>query len=255
MKKVLTTLACGLVLASGLSADFVRAEIGAGVWMQGPGGEISPENPSTTFNGEDALKSDVASQAYVWMFIKHPVPVVPNLRLEYVKASGEGSVTGKFQDFEATGNLSNIDLTQVDIIPYYNLLDNTFFVTLDVGVDLKVIASDYTAEGVTLSSTTPTIGDYTKTESVVIPMGYARVRGQIPFAGVGAEADVKYIKYGESTVYDVRAKLDYTLTFIPVIQPGIELGYRVQKFEINDIPNLELNIDFAGFYAGAMLRF
>jgi len=41
MKKVLSSLACGLILASTASADIARVEMGAGAWMQTPSGAIT----------------------------------------------------------------------------------------------------------------------------------------------------------------------------------------------------------------------
>ena len=33
-------------------------------------------------------------------------------------------------------------ITELDAVFYYNLLDDTFFVTVDVGVDIKYVSSD-----------------------------------------------------------------------------------------------------------------
>jgi outer membrane protein len=86
-------------------------------------------------------------------------------------------------------------------------------------------------------------------------MVYGRARVEIPATGFGIEADAKYITYDGSTVYDVRAKVDYTFDF-DVVQPGIEIGYRAQKFDIkSDDDKTKMNMDFVGVYAGLMLRF
>jgi hypothetical protein len=46
------------------------------------------------------------------------------------------------------------------------------------------------------------------------------------------------------------------LNFIPVIQPALEIGYRVQKIDIDeDSIDAKLDIDFSGVYAGLMVRF
>ena len=89
-----------------------------------------------------------------------------------------------------------------------------------------------------------------------VPLLYARARVQIPSTDLGLEADIKYITTGDSTVYDARAKVDYTLKFVPVIQPALEVGYRVQKIDIDeDSIDAKLDIDFSGVYAGLMVRF
>lgn len=254
MKKILSTLACGLALTTAANADFLRAEIGAGAWMQTPKG-TTVYNAGA--NGSDTLDEKQNTSAYVWAFIKHPVPIVPNLRLEYTSISSEGLATGSWgaAGYTISGtSKSTLDLKEIDVIPYYNLLDNTFWITLDVGVDVKIVDLDYKIEP--NSSSVPPFSGYELKKTLPIPMGYVRARAQVPVTGLGVEADVKYIGMGSSTFYDARAKLDYTLGFIPVVQPAIEVGYRVQKIKIDDSSvDIKTDIDFAGVYAGIMLRF
>ena len=97
---------------------------------------------------------------------------------------------------------------------------------------------------------------YSDTTSLVLPLAYLRGRVEIPATNIGLEADGKYITYSGSTAYDIRAKVDYTLGFIPVVQPALEVGYRIQKFDlVSDDEKTKMNLDFAGVYAGFMLRF
>ena len=54
----------------------------------------------------------------------------------------------------------------------------------------------------------------------------------------------------------MRAKVDYTFDFVPVVQPAIEVGYRVQKFDVtSDDDKTKMDMEFSGVYAGLMLRF
>lgn len=245
MKKILSTLVCAACLSITASADLLRVEAGAGAWMQSPSGGLTATSNGDT--GSDISSENEETQGYAWILVKHFVPIVPNIRLEYVTLKNEGKATGTFADFTATGATS-LEMTQYDIIPYYNLLDNTFWATLDVGLDIKVVELDYKAEDTTTSG-------YSDSTSVPIPMLYLRTRAQLPLTGLAAEADIKYVSYGDTTVYDARIKLDYTIEFIPLIQPAIEVGYRVQKFESDDFDDINLDLDFSGVYAGVMLRF
>ena len=139
-------------------------------------------------------------------------------------------------------------------MPYYNLLDNTFYTTLDLGVAFKVVQADFKAEGVSYDGFTDT--DYTDSVNLLIPLAYARLRFEIPVINIGLESDAKYVTYKESTVYDLRVKIDYTLESLPVIQPAFEVGYRVQNYKIvSDDDKSKLDMEFSGFYAGVMLRF
>ncbi len=219
LKKLFRAILTVSTFAVIVSADFARVEAGAGVWNQEP--------KQTTILGTST--GDKENDMYVWAYIKHPTPVIPNLRVEYSTAT-EAITAGSSKEF-----------TQIDVIPYYNLLDNTAWITLDLGLDIRSISLDDEALG--------------KTDDLVLPLGYLRTRVQLPLTGLGAEADVKYISYSDNTLYDARIKLDYTFDITPVVQPGIEIGYRVQKIETDELLGTTYNLEFSGIYAGAMLRF
>lgn len=250
MKKILSTVACGAIFASAAMADFARVEMGAGAWMQTPKGGASYTDGGA--DGSYTSGEKDSTEPYIWMLIKHPVPVLPNLRVEYVSIEDSGVASGEFKDFDigaATTTLS-YDMKQYDIIPYYNILDNTAWITLDLGLDIKIVDMSYTA-----APSLPFTG-YSDSVTFALPLLYARGRVEIPSTDIGLEADVKYITTGDSTVYDVRAKVDYTLDIFPVVQPALEVGYRVQKLDIDESSaDAKLDIDFSGFYAGLMLRF
>jgi outer membrane protein len=127
-------------------------------------------------------------------------------------------------------------------------------VTLDLGLDLKVVTLDYTATNVIIDAV---LGqNYSDSQTIVVPLGYLRARVEIPSTDIGIEADVKYITYDGSTISDIRAKVDYTFSSVPVVQPAIEVGYRVQKLDLlSDDKKSAANVDFSGIYAGLMLRF
>ena len=221
MKKFLSTLLTfGVVLSTVISADLTRVEVGAGAWMQTPAGDMDVSSVS-----DETEKA----KAYVWAIVKHPIPVVPNLRVEYTSVVSSNALT-------------SLEITQYDLVPYYNILDNTGWITIDLGLDFKIINATEENTGTT-------------TDSTVLPLGYVRTRFQLPFSGLAAEADMKYISFSNNTAYDVRAKLDYTFTSFPVIEPAIEIGYRVQKFETDELLGYTMNMEFEGIYLGLMVRF
>lgn len=250
MKKILSTIACTTLIISSLNADIARVEMGAGIWNQEAKGSASYTDGGA--NGQYSSSKDKNNEAYVWALIKQPLPVIPNIRLEYTSIKDSGLATGEFKDFDigsATTTLS-YDMKQYDIIPYYNILDNTFWATLDLGLDIKVIDLSYNA-----APLAPFSG-YSDNVTFAIPLLYARVRTQIPSTKIALEADLKYITTLNSTVYDARAKIDYTLDFMPVIKPALEVGYRVQKLDIDESGfDAKVDLEFSGFYAGAMVRF
>jgi len=250
MKKILSTIAMSAILSASLCADMTRVEIGAGAWAQTPSG-TADYNAGAGVTGTNTFDETKDTSAYVWMLVKHPIPVVPNIRLEYVSLHATGTASGSWGGLTIPGTSKSVlDLKEYDIIPYYNILDNTFWTTLDLGVDIKVVDSDYKVEPRGLFT------GYEETDTTPIPLVYARVRVEIPTTNIGLESDVKYITTGSSTIYDVRAKVDYTFDISPVVQPALEVGYRTQKIKIDeDDQDVKSDVDFSGFYAGLMLRF
>ncbi len=252
MNKLVSVLLLGVMFGATLLADFTRVEMGAGAWKSSPKGFSS--YTATGITAYDVSTEKEETNPYVWILIKHPIPVVPNLRLEYVDVTTKGLATGTFKNFTATNANTQLDLTQYDIIPYYNILDNTAWITLDLGLDIKLLDTSYQADGVT--GVTGGGSSYSDSALLPIPLVYTRVRFEIPGTNIGLEGDAKYIAYSDSTIYDVRVKVDYTLDFIPVIQPAVEIGYRKQKYDIDeDDLDAKLNMEFSGVYAGIMLRF
>lgn len=249
MTKYMIGLILGSLVSSSLMADFIRVEAGAGAWLNNTVGEKTYTVGGA--NGEDIASEDDETSPYVWALVKHPVPMLPNLRLEYVDISTKGIANGSFEDFSASNSPTQLDITQYDIIPYYNLLDNTVWITLDVGVDFKFMEINYKAyEEIT------DISLHNETNSIILPLLYTRIRTEIPATNIGLEADAKFISYNSSTVYDARVKLDYTLDFMPIVQPAIEVGYRIQKYDLDDADvDGKLDLEFSGVYAGIMLRF
>jgi outer membrane protein len=250
MKKIFSTLTCGIILASAVWADMTKVEVGVGAWMQTPEGSASYTDGGADGSYTSSKKDN--TEPYIWMLIKHPVPILPNLRLEYVSLQDSGLATGQFKDFDIGGATTSLsyDMKQYDIIPYYNILDNTSWITLDLGLDLKIIDASYSA------AASGAFTGYSDSVTFVVPLLYARARVEIPDTYIGLEADVKYITTGDSTVYDVRAKVDYTFDFVPAIQPALEVGYRMQKIDLDESNvDAKVDVDFSGFYAGLMLRF
>ncbi len=250
MKKILSTIAMGTLLSASLYADITKVEIGAGAWAQTPSGTANYDK-GLGVTGTNTFDETKDTSPYVWMLIKHPIPFLPNIRLEYVSIHATGKASGSWNGLVAPVNTNSVmDIKEYDIIPYYNVLDNTFWTTVDLGLDIKVMNLDYKVEP------NGAFTGYEDTYTAPIPLVYARVRVEIPGTNIGVESDGKYITTGSSTIYDARIKVDYTFDISPVVQPALEIGYRTQKIKIDE-NNLDVKTDmnFSGFFAGLMLRF
>ena len=114
------------------------------------------------------------------------------------------------------------------------------------------IESSYEADG-TIDGIPNTT--YSDSSSVVIPLLYVRARVEFPY-GMAVEGNAKYIGYGKTHVIDTIAKFDYTMEFVPVVHPAIEVGYRYQSYKYDeDGEDTTVDLKFSGFYAGIMLRY
>ena len=254
MKKVVSGVLLAGLLGTVAQADLLRVEMGGGVWNNELSGAITSGTPAVNFDA-DILDYDKASKGYIWAFIKHPVPVLPNLRLEYAAIDYAGTSTQSFTykgtPYAASAN-TDLALDQFDIIMYYNLLDNTAWMTLDVGLDVKVIQAQFNAVQSTGTNQT------SMKETIPLPMAYGRLRFEIPGTDVGLEGSAKYISYKNSKVTDYSVKADYTLVDILPVDVGLEVGYRVQQLKLDGTDfdvDTTLDIEVKGLFAGAVIRF
>lgn len=253
MKTITKLIAFSVLTSSALMADFARIEMGAGTWMSESTGALSYTNAGGT--ASDTSAEEKFTKPYVWALVKHPLPIIPNLRVEYVGLESQGNAQGTFKSFTTPNSKTSLEMNQVDLIPYYNILDNTFWLTLDLGLDIKAIDLSYQVDSITPAVVGGSTS-YTESATIALPLAYVRARFEIPFSNIGFEADAKYVKYDGSTIYDARAKVDYTLDITPLIQPALEVGYRVQKYDLNDDGfDALMDLEFSGVYAGLMLRF
>ena len=97
MNKILSGFLMATVLGVSAQADALRIEMGGGVWESdlSKGTIISKDLvssglPDSVFT-TDSLGYDKEKNLYLWMFIKHPIPILPNLRLEYANVDFSGT--------------------------------------------------------------------------------------------------------------------------------------------------------------------
>ncbi len=255
MNKLLSIAATTALLATAANADLMRIEGGIGAWQTDPTGTIQYDN-NEEFDVVDNAGLDASQNMYVWVYLKHPIPIIPNLRLEYADPSFDGKVASLEWDGTEYASVNNtLSLTQYDAVLYYNILDNTFWSTIDLGVDVKFIDGNYKLDANVIGTAAPAVNE---DFDLVMPLAYARARMQIPVTNIGIEAIARGMSYSDNTVVDAQIKIDYTMDFIPVVQPGIELGYRYQQVTLDSGSiGLDANIDttFSGVYGGIMVRF
>jgi outer membrane protein len=242
-------LVTGCLLAAApamVSADVLGFAIGAGVWNETPGGGIRKITETTDVSVKDDLFWTEESQGYLFATLEHPVPLLPNVRLNYVKldhsGSGETGFGFDFDDISFSGNVANeFTIEQTDLLLYYEVLDNV--VSLDLGLNVRLLDIAYSIVDENSNTTSGSV-------SAPVPMLYGLIGGT-PWPGVLISAEGSFISYSGSTISDFNAKIAYTTNFLV----GFEAGYRTQTIELDDVDDTTANLDFKGPFIGAYLKF
>lgn len=253
MNRYLLSFGILSLLINSSFADFIGAGVGIGGfnhkesgWIQKEGNEIDLQND---------LHFDSKTDGYVWAFVEHPVPLIPNIKIvaSKLKNSGEGKVSKNIKYGDLLINVngyerSSFELNQIDSILYYEILDN--WVNLDVGINIKYI--DGSAEISALDpSTFKVVKNEKKDFKFAVPMVYADARVDIPMTNFSIGLSANAITYDSSTFYDTKIYINHDLS----VGFGAELGYRQEKLKIDDIDDIYSDIKIKGAYAGVYFRF
>ncbi|MFL0797471.1 MAG: TIGR04219 family outer membrane beta-barrel protein [Cellvibrionaceae bacterium] len=227
---------------------FLGIRAGAGMWNPTTSGSVGPD----AIDMENELGIDKENQNYYYASIEHPVPLVPNIRLQHteldVTGTGELDVAARLDDLAFTPDIpvtTSIDLSHTDLTLYYEILDNV--VEADVGLTFRQFDS-------TLTMTTAL-----ETESVtvdgVIPMIHLGAAVNLPFTGLSVAATIDALSYDDYTMSDTKAEITFETEFTPVITLNLKAGYRILELELDEADDVTADIEFDGPYAGIELYF
>jgi outer membrane protein len=225
------------------TADFLSISVGGGVWNSSPDGGFRRGGDPVLVDVKDNLLWDTESRGYVSATLEHPVPLVPNIRINIVSLdySGNGITSFTFNGDSYNGTIDDeMKIEQSDLLLYWELLDN--IVSVDFGLDARLLNLDYS-----IRSTTSSITD---SASQVVPMLYLMV-GASPWFDIQLSAEAYYISASGNELSDYSAKISYTTDFLF----GFEAGYRSEKIVLDDVDNTFANMTFKGAFLGAYLKF
>ena len=217
------------LLASNLAfADAVGIRASGGLWSYEASGQI---RDSANVNEYLDLKADLGikdeEKFNGMIYIEHPVPILPNVRLGItdLKLSGNGTTTRNV-DWNGTTipsgtNVnSSVDLSHSEIGLYYEVWDTGF--DFDLGVNVKFFDGDVNInDGATINATSAF--------SETIPMGYVSV-GVPLIAGFKIGGDLSYISYDGDKFQDYFVNVRWVSDFLL----GIEVGYRSFSVDYED---------------------
>ncbi|MCK5295106.1 MAG: TIGR04219 family outer membrane beta-barrel protein [Arcobacteraceae bacterium] len=245
-KKLLLSTMMASTLMSSANADFLGAEVGYATWGTKLTGDIRKGSDTVDFE-KDLGYGSSATNGFIWAYVDHPVPLFPNLKIQQTNFSdtstSNGTLSKEFDGITFSSTVkSTIELNQLDLIPYWRILDN--WVNFDIGFNLKTIQGNLKIDG-SLNKSTNT--DF----SVTIPMLYAKAKFDLPFSGISVEADGSYIGFNGNKISDIKAGVVYQST----IGLGATLGIRQQNLTLDDIDNVYGDMNIKGIYAGLFFHF
>ncbi len=227
-----------LMLMTGtVEAEFVGLNIGVS------------RSASTTPNSFDSidliddLDVDNPQHSSMTIILEHPITALPNIRYQGSQLVSDISINGEVFNF-GNRNSSTFDLSQDDIVLYYQLLDN--WVNLDLGVDVKRLDGEVSFDGNTGS---------TVSVDETIPLLYLSARFDLPLDGlyVGADINAGVIDLGlsESSAQDSTFLMGYESG----TGLGIEGGYKHFSLDLNNVDAPDTDLEYDGIFLNGYVNF
>ncbi len=239
MNKLLITAFTSLtLLSSTANADFLGLYVGGGSWSHDPSGGFQSQDPgSDNISMQNSLGLSDESEGYAYIAFDHPLPLLPNVRLETTALTHNGVSSGvNFNGQTGLAGNAVVSLDSTDLTLYWRLLDN--WVNLDVGLTLRKFDGEFT------------IATETLLLEETIPMIYAAAQFDLPFTGLSVGGDINVISVSGNTLSDTRVRLLYEFGLV-----GVEAGLRSTAIELDDVDNVTTDISFDGLFVGAFLHF
>ncbi|WP_440056182.1 TIGR04219 family outer membrane beta-barrel protein [Pseudoalteromonas sp. T1lg65] len=253
MKKQIVAAALSLAcLAPVAHADTILGlYIGAEGWDTETEGSFSEKGQMQNFNFEDETFTSF------YAALEHPVPLVPNLKLKYteLELTGQTQLTESF-DFGdevftvGTTATTDADLTHIDYVLYYEVLDNDL-ISIDFGVNFKQFDGSIKVAG--------TANGFSRSEEVefsgFVPLGYLRGEVGLPLTGLSLFAEGSVLAIDDSKIQDYQVGVAYEFVDNMAIDVAIRAGYRSMVLELDDVDDINTDLDVSGPFAGIQIHF
>lgn len=236
------------LLSAPAYADFFAVKVQLDSWQASADGSFGQTGASTPFDFRSK------NQLSLGMALEHPIPLLPNLAVRYqnLKHSGRAELAQTYalggQSFAVGSQLnSTLDVSHLDAILYYELLDNSLF-ELDFGAMVKRAHGDAKAHNQAGLS-----GEQSFKGS--IPMLYTAARLTLPGTGWQVFAEANGVTPGRHQVRDISAGLAFQLVDMMLMDAGVRLGYRSSKVELDNMQGVSTNMDYSGVFVGFAVNF
>ena len=221
MRRLFMILAGSAVLAAPMAqADVLGLGAQVGYWNSELSGDVAANGGSVDV--KDELNLDGESSNQLSLYLEHPVPLLPNVRVAYINIdqTARGQLSGSFDGISAGSDVrSDLELEQLDLTLYYEVLDN--WVNLDVGLAVRDFSGELLVQGNGQSSRT--------TADAVVPMGYLAARFDLPFSGASVGIEGNAIAYSGDSLHDFNVYGQYQLSLLQ-----LRAGYRQMAVDYED---------------------
>lgn len=243
MKNVNKLLApIALVASMSAQADIIGGSVEASYWYAGLSGDAVLGSSSVDM--EDDLDLGKDSFFELAATVEHPVPLIPNVRLKYTSLdqTETGTLNSNFGSANSGPVETNLDLSNVGLVLYYEILDN--WVSADVGLDIRKFDGQLQIKNTSDNSVFKTDIDE------FLPLGYVSAEFAMPFTDMSVGAEISAISYSGNSIHDAKIRLrqGFSLAFL-------EIGYRQMGIKLEDLSNTDIDIDFSGVYLSTGLDF
>lgn len=228
MKKQLLSMSLLVSLAaasfSANAAMILGIDAGYYVWQPTVSGSL--DNGATDVDTTAGGSYSDGTNAVTYLAFEHPVPFVPNVKLQMTEMAADGSA----------GNA--IDLAHTDSVFYYEILDN--FVSVDVGLVARAFDGSFNISG------TPSVMDDT------VYMLYTAAEVIIPFAGLSVGMEINEdMSFDDNAISDIKMRLRYEI----LSGLGVELGQRTVTMSLKESAPLTKDLKFDGSYIALTYTF
>jgi outer membrane protein len=244
MRKLMIAVGGSLVLAAPLAnADILGVGANVNYWDSDFSGEVV--NKGSAVDIENDLNMDSDSNANFTAYFEHPVPLLPNVRVNYtsISESGSGKIGPEgFDDIINADVNSDLDLDQLDATFYYEVLDN--WVNLDLGLTARKFDGE-----LIVRDQTNTANVSKTTVDAVVPMGYLAARFDLPFTGVSVGADGNFVSYSGDSLHDVNVYGQFEIAMLQ-----LRAGYREMAIDYEDDDD-KLDVELSGPFASVGFTF
>lgn len=249
MRKLLV-LGCFLIVTPAF-ADLWNVSLEGGPFDYSVSGNVrDSSNPAETIDVNSQLGWEGDTEMMGYLYVKHPIPIIPNFRLGVtnLKLGGTNTLTSDIiyngVTYPAGSTVtSSIDLSHTELALYYNLLDT--FMSIDLGLNFKKFDGQFQISDNLGNRTTTTYNE-------TLPMLYGAIGVPIPGTGFSVGGDLSWTSYQDSKMSDLLVRVRYDTDFFL----GVELGYRSFHIDYQNTDDNEYaKLDVTGPYLMARLVF